>query len=110
VADGAAGVGYNGVGAASYLTVAGQGVTGRWLLGEGFAMDWPGQLLAQAIGVAVIFLAAFLVTSVLAAPLALLAWAWGRGRTAEPEQADDETAAPVSEGEAGQPAAEELKV
>ena len=109
VADGAAGMGYNGVGAASYLTVAGQGVTGRWLLGEGFAMDWPGQLLAQAIGVAVIFLAAFLVTSVLAAPLALLAWAWGRGRT-EPEQESGEMVTLPDEGETGQPAAEEATV
>ncbi len=110
VADGAAGMGYNGVGAASYLTIAGQGVTGRWLLGEGFAMDWPGQLLAQAIGVAVIFLAAFLVTSVLAAPLALLARAWGRVRSAEPEQESGETVTLPDEGETGQPASEEATV
>lgn len=100
VADGAAGMGYNGVGAASYLNVAGQGVTGRWLLGEGFVMDWPGQLLAQAIGVAVIFLGAFLVTSVLAVPLVLLARAWGRVRPAELELADADAVAPAIEEEA----------
>ena len=86
VADGAAGAGYNAIGAVSYLGVNGQGVTGRWLLAEGMAPDWPGQLLAQLIGVAVVFLLAFLVTSLLAIPLALVARAWGgvRGDVEEP--------------------------
>ncbi len=104
VADGAGGVGYNGVGASSYLGVSGQGVTGRWLLGQGFAADWPGQLLAQAIGIAVIFLMAFLVTSVLAAPLALIARAWSRARRTEPEAEEDEPEALSPAAEAALPA------
>ncbi len=75
-ADGTAGAGYNGVGLEQYLGAAGQGVTGL-LAASGLAADWPGQLLAQAAGVAVIFLLSFLVVSLLALPAALVIRAWG---------------------------------
>ena len=71
-ADGTAGAGYNGVGRVEYLGVVGQGVTGL-LPAEGFVADWPGQMQAQFIGVVFIFLSAFLVTSILASPLAFVA-------------------------------------
>ncbi|MBX7234930.1 MAG: hypothetical protein K1X65_11130 [Caldilineales bacterium] len=84
-ADGTAGAGYNGVGIEEYLGAAGQGVTGL-LAASGLAADWPGQLLAQAAGVAVIFLLSFLVVSLLALPAALVIRAWGgRGVAAADE-------------------------
>ncbi len=82
-ADGAAGVGYSGVGASDYLGVAGQGVSGL-RVAAGFVRDWPGQLTAQAIGVGVIFLLAFLATTVLAVPLAVVVRAWSRMTEAAP--------------------------
>lgn len=54
-ADGRWGQGWNGVGPAEYHTVAGQGVTG-FLPAPGFIGDGPGQLIAQAAGLAAIAL------------------------------------------------------
>jgi Amt family ammonium transporter len=50
-ADGRLGQGWNGVGREIYLGVAGQGVTG-FFPAPGFAPDWPGQINAQAVGLA----------------------------------------------------------
>jgi len=63
-ATGLYGAGWNAVGRADYLGVAGQGVTGL-LAAAGRQPDWPGQLTAQAtaIGASIIFpgLLAFIV-------------------------------------------------
>jgi Amt family ammonium transporter len=50
-ADGLLGQGWNGVGLDSYLGIEGQGVTGL-LSAPGLAVDWPGQLNAQLVGLA----------------------------------------------------------
>ncbi|HEY52381.1 MAG TPA: hypothetical protein G4N94_02885 [Caldilineae bacterium] len=56
------------------------GVPALWgVLAVGVFSDAPGQLQAQAVGAATIFLLAFLATTVLAAPLALIGRTW-RGR------------------------------
>ncbi|RME41405.1 MAG: hypothetical protein D6796_15865 [Caldilineae bacterium] len=55
LADGSSGAGWNGVGAAVYRGVSGQGVTGL-LAASGFVPDWPGQLNAQLTGAAAIVL------------------------------------------------------
>ena len=86
-ADGSAGAGYNGVGLDEYLGIAGQGVTGLFA-GQGFVADRPGQFLAQAIGAAVVFLLGFLLTSLLAVPLTLVARAWGGRADVGGEKAD----------------------
>jgi Amt family ammonium transporter len=52
-ADGLAGQGWNGIGAETYLGVAGQGVTG-FFPAPGLAPDWPGQINAQLVGLAAI--------------------------------------------------------
>ena len=46
----------------------------------GIFSDAPGQLQAQAVGAATIFLLAFLATVVVAVPLALIGRAWRRQR------------------------------
>jgi Amt family ammonium transporter len=51
--DGLAGQGWNGIGAETYLGVAGQGITG-FIPAPGFAPDWPGQINAQLVGLAAI--------------------------------------------------------
>jgi Amt family ammonium transporter len=68
-ADGTLGAGWNGIGSGEYLHVAGQGVSGLWTA-AGLQPDWPGQLQAQAVGLAAIGLFAFLVASVVFGPLA----------------------------------------
>lgn len=68
-ADGKFGAGWNGIGPDEYLHVAGQGVSGLWTAG-GFQPDWPGQLQAQAVGLAAIGLFAFLIASLAFGPLA----------------------------------------
>jgi Amt family ammonium transporter len=56
------------------------GIPALWgILAVGIFSDAPGQLQAQAVGAGIIFLLAFLVATVVAAPLALIGWAW-RGR------------------------------
>ena len=71
-ADGKAGAGWNGVGADSYLGVAGQGVTGL-LAAAGYQPDWPAQMQAQAVGLAALALFGFFVAWLLLAPPAILA-------------------------------------
>ena len=71
-ADGTFGAGWNGIGPDEYLHVAGQGVSGLWTA-AGFQPDWPGQLQAQAVGLAAIALFTFLVASLAFGPLAGLA-------------------------------------
>ncbi|MGQ9490536.1 MAG: hypothetical protein ACUVS6_07445 [Anaerolineae bacterium] len=73
LADGSAGVGWNGVGAEEYLGVAGQGVTGLLATG-GFRPDWPGQMQAQLIGVAAIALFGFFAAWLCLMPLAMAAY------------------------------------
>jgi Amt family ammonium transporter len=70
-ADGKAGAGWNGVGVDSYLGVAGQGVTGL-LAAAGYQPDWPAQMQAQGVGLAVLALFGFFVAWVLLAPPAIL--------------------------------------
>ncbi len=70
-ADGAAGVGWQLMGGANYLGVAGQGVSGL-LVASGFQPDFPGQLQAQVIGVVALTLWGFVSGLVVCAPLGLL--------------------------------------
>jgi Amt family ammonium transporter len=70
-ADGRAGLGWNRVGAENYLGVARQGVTGL-LAAAGFQPDWPGQMQAQAVGVAGLALFGFFATWLFLAPPATL--------------------------------------
>ena len=53
LSDGRFGLGWNGIGAESYLGVTGQGVTGL-LPAPGMAVDWPGQISAQLVGLAAV--------------------------------------------------------
>jgi Amt family ammonium transporter len=71
LADGLAGMGWNQVGAGSYMGVAGQGVTGL-VAAEGLQQDWPGQLQAQLAGVAALFLVSFFTASVFFVPVAVV--------------------------------------
>ena len=48
-ANGRSGQGWNGIGVEQYQGIAQQGVSGVFVA-EGFAADWPGQLLAQLLG------------------------------------------------------------
>ncbi len=70
LADGLAGAGWNSVGAATYLGIPGQGVTGV-LASLGLHADWPGQLQAQLVGLAALFLVPFLVGTLLFGLIAL---------------------------------------
>ena len=70
-ADGAAGAGWQQIGAESYLGVTGQGVTGL-LAARGFQSDFPGQIQAQVIGIAGLSLWGFFCASLLCAPLGLV--------------------------------------
>jgi Amt family ammonium transporter len=74
-ADGRYGAGWNGVGAAEYLGVLGQGVSG-YFTARGFQPDWPGQLYAQLIGLAALFLLTFVLTWLLLRVLRGLIQAW----------------------------------
>lgn len=65
-ADGTAGAGWNGIGVAGYLGVAGQGVTG--LLATGFQPDWPGQMQAQVVSIAALALFGFFTVWLFLAP------------------------------------------
>lgn len=77
VADGRYGLGWNGVGAESYLGVEGQGVSGLLVM-PGFAVDWPGQIYAQLIGVMAIFAWSFGLSWLLMRILVGLMRAWER--------------------------------
>lgn len=85
LADGTAGRGWNGVGVGGYLGSVRQGVTGL-LAAPGFQPDFPGQLQAQAVGLAAFALFGFFGAWLALAPLAvLLQWL----RPARREQPDD---------------------
>lgn len=71
LADGAAGAGWNGVGARVYLGVARQGVTGL-LAASGFQPDFPAQLQAQGVGLATLALFGFFGAWLFLAPPAVL--------------------------------------
>jgi len=74
-ADGRGGGGWNRVGAAAYLGVDGQGVTG-YLAMPGYVSDWPGQLYAQAIGATAIGVTAFVLSWLLFALVQGITRAW----------------------------------
>lgn len=64
------------------------GIPALWgILAVGIFSDAPGQLQAQAVGAISIFLLAFLATTIVAVPLALIGRAW-RGRRTEPKSND----------------------
>ena len=73
--DGRAGLGWNGIGAVTYLGVAGQGVTGLFPA-PGFALDWPGQINAQLVGLAAICVLTVAVVGVLFLILKVLLLLW----------------------------------
>jgi Amt family ammonium transporter len=109
-ADGQYGLGWNGVGPVDYLGISGQGVSG-YLTVSGFAPDWPGQLYAQIVGAAAIFLFAFgcgwFVFKVIAQVIA----AWEKtglefGPTPAPATS---SLAPTGEGAESQPAADDVE-
>ena len=76
-ADGAAGAGWQQIGAGSYLDVSGQGVTGL-LAASGFRADFPGQIQAQVIGIAGLSLWGFICGSLICGPLGLFFYGFGR--------------------------------
>ncbi len=57
-ADGRYGAGWNGIGAETYLGIAGQGVSGG-IVASGLQSDFPNQLFAQLAGIAAIAIVAF---------------------------------------------------
>lgn len=75
LADGRYGVGWNRVGTNDYLGVSGQGVSGLWVA-EGLMPDWPGQMLAQVVGLTAIALWCFVIfwTPLRILRAAVLAW------------------------------------
>jgi Amt family ammonium transporter len=77
LSDGLAGAGWNGVGATSFLGVEGQGVTGL-VAAPGYQPDWPGQMQAQLIGIAALFLVAFLAGLIVFGLLAVFAHGFRR--------------------------------
>lgn len=94
LADGRYGVGWNGVGAESFLGVDRQGVSGLWVA-PGFTPDWPGQLYAQLVGAAAIFTWSFGLSWLLMQVLAGVTHAWQRtglefGPAPEPVGGDDQ--------------------
>jgi len=107
-ADGRYGAGWNGVGAAEYLGVLGQGVSG-YFTARGFQPDWPGQLYAQLIGLAALFVVAFVLTWLLFRVLRGLIQAWEGtglelGRAPQPRVAVSE--GPAEEQEASDASSE----
>ncbi|MCD6291603.1 MAG: hypothetical protein J7M34_13980 [Anaerolineae bacterium] len=79
-ADGLAGRGWNGIGAERYLNTAGQGVTGLWAA-PSMQPDWPGQFVAQLVGLAAVILVPFLAATIGFAVVAALARIWQGGRS-----------------------------
>jgi len=90
--DGLAGQGWNGIGAETYLGVAGQGVTG-FFPAPGLAPDWPGQINAQLVGLAGIALLTSVLVGTLFLVLKVLLLLWQR--IPAPEQ----TEGPASDSE-----------
>jgi Amt family ammonium transporter len=98
VADGRYGVGWNGVGAESFMGVSGQGVSGL-LVAPGYTADWPGQMYAQLVGLVAILIWSGAVTWLLLRGLTALTQAWQRtglefGAPPRPA-ADEDEAIPV---------------
>jgi Amt family ammonium transporter len=94
LASGRYGVGWNGVGAQSYLGVEGQGVSGL-LVAPGFALDWPGQMYAQLVGIAAISIWSFGLSWLLLRSLEGIIHGWERtglefGAPPKPVESDDE--------------------
>jgi Amt family ammonium transporter len=88
LADGMAGLGWNQVGTDSFLTVSGQGVTGL-MAQSGFRPDWPGQMQAQLIGIAALFLIPFLAGTLMFGFLTVLDRGLHHARTRQPQPAAD---------------------
>jgi ammonium transporter, Amt family len=86
-ADGRAGQGWNGIGAESYLDVAGQGVTG-FIPAPGLATGWPGQINAQLMGLAAIAAWSALAVAALFLILKVLLLLW-RSVPSSQEDLDD---------------------
>ena len=93
-ADGRYGQGWHDIGVESYLGVKAQGVSGLWVA-SGFTPDWPGQMQAQAVGVAAHFLWAFVIGSVMGVALALLWWAMRKALRAAEEESPSLPEAPA---------------
>jgi len=85
-ADGAAGVGWQATGAASYLGVARQGVSGLFVA-AGFQPDFPGQFQSQLIGIAAISIWGLVSGLVVCAPLGLLFYGLQRSERKRTESA-----------------------
>lgn len=83
LADGLTGAGWNRVGPQAYLGAAGQGVTGL-LAASGLQPDWPGQMQAQAIGLAALLLMPLLAGALLLGPLAAIVAGLRRAAGAQP--------------------------
>lgn len=84
-ADGVVGNGWQLTGQDNYLGVNGQGVSGLFVL-NGFQIDFPGQLQAQAIGVLALSLWGFLAGMLFCIPLGLLFHALEQNEPAAPNQ------------------------
>lgn len=80
-ADGVVGNGWQMTGQGGYLGVENQGVSGLFVL-NGFQIDFPGQLQAQAIGVLALSLWGFLTGMLICIPLGLLFHALEQGEPA----------------------------
>lgn len=70
-ASGRWGIGWNGIGANSYLGMPEQGVTGLWPA-SGFRADWPGQFQAQLAGALAALILSFLFPFLFFSALAFL--------------------------------------
>lgn len=72
LADGRWGQGWNRIGEATYLSEAGQGVSGLFAA-SGLQSDWPGQMQAQIVGLATIALFVFVAAWILLTVTAIVA-------------------------------------
>lgn len=75
LADGQAGLGWNGLGPVAYRGIEGQGVSGLIVV-TGFAADWPGQLQAQLVGIGAILLWSLLLSVLFFNTINVIARAW----------------------------------
>lgn len=93
LAGGQAGQGWNRVGPTAFAGVDGQGVSGL-VVAAGLAVDWPGQLQAQLVGLGAIGLWALLIGVVVCQLYVMAAAAWARRR---PEAQPDAELPPEEE-------------
>jgi len=98
-ADGVVGSGWQMTGQGSYLGIENQGVSGLFVL-NGFQIDFPGQLQAQAIGVLSLSLWGFLVGMLVCIPLGLLFHALEQGEPMESQPRSLSTPLNMPDGEA----------